>query len=159
MVTQKRLKELFTYCDGNLIRKCTVTYNALKGDVYGSNHKGYLNGNVDGKRYLAHRLVYIYHFGHAPETIDHIDHNTNNNRIENLRPCNKSKNAMNAKLRMDNKSGVKGVHWRKDTKKWCAQIVSNKKHYSLGCYDDLELAELIVNEAREKYHGEFARSY
>jgi hypothetical protein len=28
----------------------------------------------------------------------------------------------------------------------------------LGIYEDIELAELVAIEARQKYHGEFARN-
>ncbi|OAT32003.1 hypothetical protein M975_1895 [Buttiauxella brennerae ATCC 51605] len=36
--------------------------------------------------------------------------------------------------------------------------VGNKKAY-LGTFQDLELAELVANEYREKYHGEYYRDY
>ena len=92
------------------------------------------------------------------DEIDHIDGNKSNNKIENLRAVKRSQNQWNAKIRKDSTSGVKGVLWHKRDCKWAASIRFHNKSKSLGCYDDLELAELVVQEARILYHGEYARN-
>ena len=46
--------------------------------------------------------------------------------------------------------------WKKDKNKWQAFIYLEGKQKNLGHYDDLELAELVAQEARLKYHGDFA---
>jgi len=38
------------------------------------------------------------------------------------------------KLRSNNKSGYRGVSFRKDTNKWACEITVNYKKFSLGCY-------------------------
>ena len=89
--------------------------------------------------------------------IDHIDRNPGNNRIENLREVTQIQNMQNTKIHSLNTSGVKGVSWNTKNRKWVAQVhVLGKKAY-LGMYNTLEEAEAVVKEAREKYHGEYAR--
>ena len=92
-----------------------------------------------------------------PSYVDHIDGDKTNNKIENLREATVSQNRFNSKLQSNNKSGVKGVHFNKNYKKWIAQITVNYKVLYLGSYDDIELAELVVQEARSTKHGVFAR--
>ena len=55
-----------------------------------------------------------------------------------------------------NTSGVKGVSWRRKSKKWTVRVTVDGEYKSFGSYDDLELAELVAIEARNKYHKEFA---
>ena len=52
--------------------------------------------------------------------------------------------------------GYKNVAWIKSEKRWKVKINSNNKSYYLGMYKDLELAILVAEMAREKYHKEFA---
>lgn len=125
-----------------------------KGDVVGSLSKGYLYVKIDNKSYALHRLAVFLTTGIFPVTdVDHINGIKSDNRIANLRVCSRSDNAKNAKLNRNNRLMVKGVRKLKDTGKY--QVRLNQK--SFGCYEDLELAELVAIEAREKYHGEFAR--
>ena len=67
-----------------------------------------------------------------------------------------TKNGKNRKTPKNNTSGVKGVSWHKRSKKWVVSIGVNWKRKALGYFDDLDLAELVSIEARNKYHGEFA---
>lgn len=148
MITQQRLRELFTYADGNLIRN---------GKVAGSvNKRAYRCICVDYKIYKAHRLVFLYHHGYLPEQIDHADKNPSNNRIENLRAANNGQNCMNRGMMKNNTSGSKNVFWDKEVKKWRVAVRLNKKLRSFGRYVDKELADLVAIMAREKYHKEFA---
>jgi len=57
-----------------------------------------------------------------------------NNKIENLRPCTRSENALNSKRASNNKSGVKGVCWHKAAQKWHARINLKGKQYNFGSY-------------------------
>jgi len=155
--TQERLKELFEYTDGLLIRKTKPSIRSAVGQIVGFPDKeGYLRVSVDKRQYLLHRLVYLHYFGHVPEFLDHVDGNCTNNKIENLRPASKYQNILNSRLRTDNTSGVKGVCWNARKRKWFARIHVDKKTMLLGYYDDLELADLVVQEARVIYHKEYA---
>ena len=112
---------------------------------------------IDHKSYSVHRLVWLMHHGVLPEFLDHINGNKLDNRIENLRPATKSQNNQNKRLYSNNTSGVKGVCWHKRIKKWQVNVRVNGKQKSFGFFDDIELAELVASEARNKLHGQFAR--
>ena len=157
VITQERLRYLFEYKDGALIWK-RDTINTKAGDIAGGLNKasGYRSIGVDGVRYLLHRLIYLFHNNELPRCLDHIDCNPLNNHIENLRPTTHSQNQQNTKLRVDNKSGVKGVNWREDIGKYRTYISLKGKRILLGNFKDIKLAEKTVREARIKYHGEFA---
>jgi hypothetical protein len=162
MITQERLHELFEYReDGNLIWKKITSYRVKLGDVAGSLEPiyGYRILMIDNKFYRLHRMIFLYHHGYLTDglQIDHIDGNPGNNRIENLREATRSQNMQNGKIHSDSKSGVKGVSWDKKNRKWKTQINVAGKPIFLGLYNILEEAEAVVKEAREKYHGEYAR--
>ena len=63
------------------------------------------------------------------------------------------------KLRSDNKTGIKGVHYSKSRNKYVAQIQFKGKMYGLGRYDTLEEATKIRKTAEEKLFGEFLEWY
>jgi len=155
--TQERLKELFEYRDGLMIRKTRPSIRSFVGQVVGCpDPEGYLRVSVDKRQYLLHRLVYLFHHGYLPEFLDHANGNRANNKIENLRPASKYQNILNSQIRSDNTSGVKGVCWNARKRKWFAKIYVNKKSLNLGYFDDIELADLVVREARVIHHKEYA---
>ena len=45
-----------------------------------------------------------------------------------------------------------------ENNKWRVRISVKNKSISIGCFEDLELADLVAQEARDKYHKEFARN-
>lgn len=157
MITQKRVVELFDYSDGVFIWK-KDTFNTMAGDIAGGLNRasGYWTIGVDGVRYLLHRLIYLYHNGDVPRCLDHIDCDPTNNKIENLRPTTHSQNQCNTKLRSDNKSGIKGVNWREDIRKYRTYVTVKGKRMLLGNFVDINEAEKVVRDARVKYHGPFA---
>jgi hypothetical protein len=158
--TQEYLRQIFDYKDGNLYFKKKIGSRGYIGKKVGSlTSKGYLYTTINKKGYLIHRLIFMMFYGYIPNQIDHIDGNSLNNFIENLRPATREENCQNAKLSIANTSGTKGVYWQKSTNKWAISISLNKKRLYFGCFDDLELAELVAQEARDKYHGKFARHY
>jgi hypothetical protein len=87
------------------------------------------------------------------KVIDHINRNKKDNRLCNLRICDKSINAFNIGIKSNNTSGVTGVWFRKDTKKWVAEIKKNYKKISLGCYEKKEDAIKARKEAEIKIGG------
>ena len=56
------------------------------------------------------------------ECVDHIDGNTLNNSLSNLRWCSKQQNILNSKIQNTNTSGTPGVYFRSDGRKlpWIA---------------------------------------
>jgi len=163
-ITQQILKHLFTYCeDGTLIRNYPAAgKNNGIGTVIGripkpiTRNNRYVTTTVFGKHYSVHKLIYMFHYGEMPKQLDHINTNSIDNRIENLRPVTKSENARNRKLMSNNTSGFKGVSWNKNTQKWFVYVNVDKKRKNIGYFEDLELADLVATEARDKYHGKYA---
>ena len=139
-VDQALLREIFSYNEytGNLVRIVKTGDNVRVGDVAGSisNH-GYYCTRVQGKSYLNHRLIWLYIYGYMPEQqIDHIDRDRLNNSLSNLREVSQSCNMRNSGISSLNTSGVKGVGWDKEKRKWSAIIVVNKKTKHIGYFSD-----------------------
>jgi len=141
-ITQNELRKLFYYDKkmGNLIWRLSLNRGVKPGNIAGSMNKktGYLRITIRGKGYMAHRLVWLWHYGSWPkDQIDHINRNKAENKIENLRDVDTSTNHFNIDLRKNNKSGVTGVHWYQITKKWCAMIKINNKGKNLGYFGNI----------------------
>jgi hypothetical protein len=159
MITQELVKELFEYRDGVLFNKVYRSSNAQVGMRSGKvRPDGYAVVSIKEKLFYIHRLIFLYHHGHMPECVDHIDNSPLNNRIENLREATRSQNSTNMVMRKSNTSGFKNVYWDKKTKKWFVQIRVNKKSKSFGSYHDIEVANFIAETMRNKFHQQFARS-
>ena len=138
-LTQERIKELFDFNEetGILTRKPSLR-DKKGGKVVGclANH-GYLVVRIDYTLYLLHRIIWLYAYGYLPEhQIDHINRNKCDNRLENLREATRSCNVRNTGLRSDNTSGIKGVYWHTQLKKWNPKIFSKRKVVSLGLFYD-----------------------
>jgi len=114
---------------------------------------GYAATKIADKIISAHR--YILGAKHG-QIIDHINRNKKDNRRCNLRFCSKSQNAYNSKVPSCNKSGHKGVWFRKDTNKWVSEIKINYKKISLGCYENIEDAKVAREKSEIQYGGSHA---
>jgi hypothetical protein len=149
----------FKYKDGKLYNRYAYTSRVKAGEEAGAFSGGYRIVGVNGKRYKAHRVVWMLHRGYIGEglQIDHIDGDRSNNHIDNLRVCTNAENSRNGKLRVSNTSGIKGVTWSKARSGWQVQIKKDYKNHYFGTYQSLELAELIAQEARDSLHGEYSR--
>ena len=158
-LSQDYFKTIFDYKDGNLYWKKRMALCLKMGALAGTvkRHTPYKRVQVLRKNLLQHRVIFFMHYGYLPELIDHIDGNSLNNRIENLREATYSQNSINKKLLSNNKSGFKNVCWDKGYKKWAVFLRLNRKNVNIGRFDDVELAGLVAEEARDKYHKDFAR--
>lgn len=128
------------------------------GDEAGSyGNGGYITIQINKILYKAHRLAWFYVTGNWPkDRIDHKDSITNNNCFDNLREANASQNSYNYSKPITNTSGIKGVSYHKQTKKWRARINYDGKMHHLGLFDTIELAAIAYAEASKKYHKEFS---
>ncbi len=88
--------------------------------------------------------------------VDHINHDTFDNRKINLRICTHAENMRNSKININNKSGYKGVSYQENRNNYRAQIKFNNKTINIGDFIDPIDAARAYNAAALKYHGEFA---
>jgi hypothetical protein len=116
------------------------------------NARNYVYIGIKGKVFSAHRLAWLLTYGNWPEyEIDHINKNTSDNRIENLRLANRTQNNQNRKKFSNNSSGHTGIIWHKKDKLWTAYIGVNKRKVFLGEFKIIEDAI----DARKKAEKEF----
>ncbi|MEW6023610.1 MAG: HNH endonuclease signature motif containing protein [Pseudomonadota bacterium] len=156
-LTQERLKSLYSYDDttGELTRLVRTNYNNAKpGAVAGTTIKhGYKVIKIDYKRFLVHRLVWLYMTGRMPSShIDHIDGDTGNNRFGNLREASPNINNQNVhRARADNQNGHLGVSRCKNS--FQARIFKDGKSHYLGSFKSPELAHEAYLAAKRRMHA------
>lgn len=100
------------------------------------------------KRLFLHHLVIGRNVNMV---VDHINRNKLDNRRSNLRHVPQRINCLNCKISKNSKSGINGVYFRKDIKKWCAQIKIKYKSINIGCFNNLEDAKKARLHAEDKY--------
>ena len=155
--------EIVDYLDYNpetgiLTWKVSPRPSVKVGQEAGSHrNKRYLGVRFKQKDYGYHRIAYFIYHGVDPleNEIDHIDGNSLNNKIDNLRLATRSQNVINRQFQKNNKSGVVGVHWEKKYQKWQARISYKNKKIHLGYFDDIEEAKAARIAAEKKYFGEY----
>lgn len=154
-MTSDELKNVLTYDPE------TGVFTWLRPKSYGlgltgeaAGHKaadGYIRIEVLGKKYLAHRLAYLYMTGHFPQNvIDHINRVKSDNRWSNLRPATQKQNRNNSKVG-SSKSGFKGIRQRPSGK---YEVRVDEKYY--GVFESLAKAVDRSNLIRDSLHGEFS---
>lgn len=111
--------------------------------------RGYRVIRIFGKMRKASRLTWLYHFGYWPKVIDHIDGNTVNDCVENLRDVSQAINSQNRKLGSRNKTGVQGVYIDGDLIR--AQIDVGGKRVYLGAFPSVEAAAEARKQAEMKF--------
>lgn len=153
------IKFNFEYKEGKLYWRHSRGKKTKAGDRAGHlQQTGYWAINLDKKLYKEHRVIFMIHHGYLPRYIDHIDGNKLNNKIENLRSCTNSENAMNSKISSRNSLGIKNVSFHKVLKKYKVQIQLDGKDIHIGYFEDLKIAEIEAQKARQKYFGDFSRT-
>lgn len=136
---------------------CILKYSA--GSPAGSLDIKYYRVTIARKRYKAHRVVWELHNGSVEKgmTIDHINGNPIDNRIENLRCVTLPENARNLNMSLRNKSGVTGVSLsisKNGNRHWKAPCNITSKKISFKSFSVMKYGEdgafQLACEYREK---------
>lgn len=118
----------------------------------------YFYVGLNKRKHRVHRIIFMLNFStnlSSKEHIDHIDGNTLNNSISNLRLVSHKTNTQNQKMTIRNKSGVTGVYL--DKKKgvpyywvatWTDSNVQKVKRFSILKFGNEE-SFLMAKEYRE----------
>lgn len=114
---------------------------------------------VDGGRYYASRLAWLYVHGVWPtHHVDHKNVNPMDDSFDNLRDATRHQNQGNLRLNRRSTSGCKGVSWSTRAGRWRAYIQVGNVYRHLGYFDDVENASQAYITAAVKAFGEFARA-
>lgn len=155
-ITAERLRSVLDYDKetGLFTWKQRISTRVRIGDVAGTTDAaGYVIVTVDGARYRAHRLAWLYMYGTWPEvTIDHKNGGRGRNQADNLREASLSENQQNRALNRNNKSGFLGVSWQENAAKWKAAIGLRGKKIYLGLFDSAEQAYEAYLKAKSSLH-------
>lgn len=162
--TAEEVRRLFDYDPetGLLTRRCSVSSNTRSGDLVGAAERsGHLAFSLFNRNVRVHRVVWLWMTGADPARglfIDHADGDRANNRWSNLRLATNSQNSANARRRVTNRSGFKGVIREPGSRRWRATITKDRKQIELGHFDTPEAAHAAYCAAARELHGEFARA-
>ena len=133
-------KQYFEYRDGELYYKDKTSpfSRIVIGDKAGHiGAGGYFRVQLFGKKYLVHRIIWEMFNGEIPKglQIDHINGIRDDNRIDNLRLVTNGQNQLNARLKLSNKIGIKGVY--KSSKNtwavWCGKVRDYSDDFFNAC--------------------------
>lgn len=132
--------------------KWCASWDQSINSFYATAHTPRHNGRRTTLR--MHRLIMNAQPG---QQVDHIHHQTLDNRKSELRFCTNSQNRRNSGKTVRNTSGYKGVCWNKTNCKWQANIRVNFRLNHLGYYATKEEAYAAYCAAAIELHGEFAK--
>lgn len=165
MITQELVRKLFDYDaeTGALIWLDSYQRPDVVGNRAGwlDNSTGYWKISVEGTNFVAAKIIWLWIYGELPDLVpDHANNDRSNDRLDNLRLATKGQNAANAKVRIDNTSGLKGASFCKTTGRWRASITIDGLSCNLGRYDTAQEAHHAwYAAAKEAFGEEFVRAY
>lgn len=129
-------------------------YETVKDFIWSVDKNGYVSRRVGSGRIFLHRIVCGTE---GKMHTDHINGDKLDNLRSNLRVLTTKENIWNSGIRVDNKTGLKGVSYRLDRKTYTAEICKDGKKYRLGCYKDKYKAGQAYNTMAIKLFGDKAR--
>lgn len=131
-------------------------YDKIKDYCWMEDVNGYIVTFSKRKCVYMHRLV--MDLEGVDVEVDHIKHNTNDNRKRMLRIVTHSENHKNSRMFSNNTSGFTGVFYSKKDDLWYARITDNNEVINLYCSKNKEDAINARKEAEEIYFGEYSYS-
>ena len=134
--------------------RCKI--NAQAGTYNPGTKRSYLC--INGTNFQCSRVVYYLATGIDPgmHEVDHIDQDSTNNCITNLRLATRSQNASNMKLKSSNTTGFKGVSWHKARNLFRVTICIDQKSKQLAHHICPARLAYTYNQAAIKEQGKFA---
>jgi len=153
-LTHERLLQLVRYnAESGEFERLTKARKPKDGGIGHVNVYRYFH--VDGKRYAAHRLAWLYVYGEWPSSeLDHVNGDKLDNRIENLRLATRAENNANTKCR--SKVGLKGVV--KVRNRYRAGITIDRQFHYIGLFATAEEAHAAYLVRAQMAFGEFHRA-
>jgi len=156
--TLARVHELLNYDQhsGRFTWKRSRRGPAKAGDQAGYKRPdGYIKIKIDGSAVWAHRLAWFYVHGAWPENqIVHINGNSSDNSIANLRDVSPRTNMQNERQARRRKNGgtMLGAHWSKTWKRWKSSINAGGRLLHVGWFDTEQQAHAAYIAAKRKLH-------
>lgn len=153
-LSHERLTELLHYNPetGVFTWKVKKQKIRLGGEAGCVHKKGYVDVTIDGIKFKAHRLAWLYVHREWPNLVDHINRNRSDNRISNLRSVTQSENLKNTKIYTNNSSGHIGISLHKGSSRWQVLIRHEGVQKHLGYFDDIDDA-IKARKAAELEYG------
>lgn len=146
MITQKELKQSVSYNR----RTGVFTRKSTKKKAGAIDSHGYIQIKINGRLYLAHRLVWLWVYGRFPtKHIHHRNGKKTDNRFCNLEEVSQMKNNRLSNTR--NNKPYPGVHCRSENKKYRAYINIDKKRINLGSYKTKKEAIEVRRQAEKQF--------
>lgn len=160
-LSQERIRNLFNYdpITGNLSWNNPEAPNKhLAGRlIRRTNGIKYLLVTYRGVTFCAHRIIWMHFHGQWPsQYLDHINGDSKDNRIDNLRLATHTENRRNTLKYKNNSTGYKGVCFNKRLKRYTAHIRVNKILKHLGVFDTALEAAKAYDDAALLQFGDFA---
>jgi len=141
-VDRDYLLKKYYYQDGNLFK---ISTNKKIGHLHAS---GYYNATIKSNYKGLHKWIYMYHYGDVPEgmMVDHIDNDSLNNRIENLRHATPHLNSVNRKTKHAPRKVAGDYGWE-------VVVTRNgknyRKYFNKNKYEEAVEFCLVLDEFRE----------
>lgn len=114
----------------------------------GKNNSNYYIRAWGRKEDRYQKIIYLHRYVmDCPKymQVDHISHDTFDNRKQNLRICTSLENKQNVPGR-NSISNHRNVHWNKRDKKWHVRMTINHKEIIIGYFKDLKEAVMARDE-------------
>ena len=89
---RKELSDMVRWEDGKPYARVKISHMQMPDSLVGSISHGYRYIGYKGYRIAAHQLRFWQEYGYLPEIVDHIDHDGDNNRLDNLRGVTRGQN-------------------------------------------------------------------
>lgn len=170
LITVEFLTGCFDYRDGKLFwkyRPLSHFPDSLRMNLFNSRYAGKEAGSPwRGYRMIAtnlgristHRAIFMMHHGYLPQEVDHINGDSEDNRIENLRAATHQQNSMNMRTNAGNTSGRKGVFKLKGRERWVAYVRKDGRNRYSPRFSSFDEAVEFRGLIEKMVYGEFANA-